>query len=174
MDLTTALSPEHDAPPRGLASLGLLLASFAAVTLVAALGGALTALGLGPWYDALPKPAWNPPAWVFGPVWTTLYAMQAVAAWLVVRAGWRGSGVRTALGLHALQLALQVAWSGVFFALRSPAGGVVVILALVVTFALTTAAFRRVHPLAAALMLPTLAWVLFATALNLAIAISAR
>jgi tryptophan-rich sensory protein len=165
---------EHAAPPRPLASIGLLAASFAAVTLVAALGGALTALGLGPWYDALPKPAWNPPAWVFGPVWTTLYALQAIAAWLVARAGWRAPGVRTALGLHALQLALQVAWSGLFFALRSPAGAVVVILAIVVAFALTTAAFRRVRPLAAALMLPTLAWVLFATALNLAIATGGR
>jgi len=140
------------------------------VTLVAALGGALTARGLGPWYDALQKPAWNPPAWVFGPVWTALYALQAVAAWLVARAGWDTPGVRTALGLHGLQLALQVAWSGAFFALRSPAAGVGVILAIVVAFALTAAAFRRVRPLAAALMLPTLAWVLFAAALNLAIA----
>ncbi len=165
-------TPTQDpAPPaRTVASLGLLVASLAAVTLVAALGGALTARGLGPWYDALQKPAWNPPAWVFGPVWTALYALQAVAAWLVARAGWDTPGVRTALGLHGLQLALQVAWSGAFFALRSPAAGVGVILAIVVAFALTAAAFRRVRPLAAALMLPTLAWVLFAAALNLAIA----
>ncbi len=163
-------STDDHTPASGRASLLWLLASFAAVTLVAALGGALTALGLGPWCDALPKPAWNPPAWVFGPVWTTLYALQAIAAWLVARAGWRAPGVRTALGLHALQLALQVAWSGVFFGLRAPAAAAVVIAAIVVTFALTTWAFRRVRPLAAALLLPTLAWVLFAAALNVAIA----
>ncbi len=158
------------APPRGFASLGLLGASFASVTLVAALGGALTARGLGPWYEALPKPAWNPPAWVFGPVWTVLYALQAVAAWLVSRAGWRAEGVRIAVTLHALQLALQVAWSGTFFALRAPSAAVVVIVAIVVTLALTTVAFRRVRSIAALLMLPTLLWVLFATALNVAIA----
>lgn len=162
------------APPRGFASLGLLGASFASVTLVAALGGALTARGLGPWYEALPKPAWNPPAWVFGPVWTVLYALQAVAAWLVLRAGWRERGVRIAIALHALQLALQVAWSGTFFALHAPAAAVVVIVAIVATLALTTVAFRRVRSIAGLLVLPTLLWVLFATALNVAIATGSR
>lgn len=167
---STAAPAQAPAAAGGLASLGLLAASFAAVALVAVLGSALTAAGLGPWYDALPKPAWNPPAWVFGPVWTTLYVLQAVAAWLVAREGLRAPGVPRALALHGLQLALQVAWSGTFFALRAPDAAVAVIVAIVLALALTAAAFHRVRPLAGALLAPTLAWVVFATVLNVAIA----
>ncbi len=162
-------APLPPGPPGPLASAALLATSIAAVLLVAALGGALTAAGLGPWYDALPKPSWTPPARVFGPVWTTLYALQAVAAWHVARVGWRAPGVRAALGLHAAQLALQVAWSGAFFALRAPGAAAAVIVALCAVFAAAAAAFWRVRPAAGLLMAPTLAWVGFATALNLAI-----
>lgn len=173
-DASPATPTTSPARLSGAASLAALGASIASVTAVAALGGALTAVGLGPWYDALPKPSWTPPSWVFGPVWTTLYALQAAAAWLVAREGPGAPGVRAALGLHGLQLGLQVAWSGAFFSLRSPAGGVAVIAALLVVFALAVAAFARVRPLAGALMAPTLAWASFAAALNVAIAAAVR
>lgn len=152
----------------GLGRAGTLLASLLAVTVVAALGGLLTNLGLGPWYDALPKPSWNPPAWVFGPVWTTLYALQAVAAWLVATSP--APGARRALACHGAQLALNVAWSGVFFALRSPRAAVLVLALVAAALVATVVSFRRVKPLAALLVAPTLAWVAFATALNVAIA----
>lgn len=168
IDATPRSGPGTARRPGGLASLGLLAASFGAVVVVAALGGALTALGLGPWYDGLPRPPWTPPAAVFGPVWTTLYVLQAIAAWLVAREG-AAPGVRRAITLHGLQLTLQVAWSGAFFALRSPAAALAVMAALLVAFAVTARAFARVRPLAGGLMTPTFAWACFAAALNLAI-----
>jgi len=111
---------------------------------------------------------WNPPNWVFAPVWSALYLMMAVAAWLVWRRAGFG-GASAALGLFAAQLIFNVAWSWLFFGLRSPGlafGGIVVlwvaIVATIVSFARTTAA-------AAWIMTPYLAWVTFASTLNLAI-----
>ncbi|MBX3472301.1 MAG: tryptophan-rich sensory protein [Planctomycetes bacterium] len=171
--MTTTIEAPRRARDTRHRRYGLLAASFGAVLVVSVAGILLTSLGLGPWYDALPKPAWTPPEAAFGPVWTTLYVLQAIAAWLVARAGWRTPGVRAGLGLYGLQLALQVAWSGTFFALRAPGAAVAVILALLVTLGLTTAAFARVRPLAAALLAPAVAWVAFAAALNVAIALRA-
>ena len=89
---------------------GFLVLCFA----VAGVGGMWTASSVGPWYQALQKPPFNPPGWVFGPVWTVLYAMMAVAAWLVWRkAGFAGAAVP--LAVFAVQLALNLAWSGLFF-----------------------------------------------------------
>ena len=108
------------------------------------------------------------PAWVFGPVWTALYLSMAIAAWLVWRrAGWPG-GAR-ALGLFAVQLALNAAWSPLFFGLRSPAAGLVDIAALWLAIAATVFAFFRIAPVAGALLVPYWLWVTFATALNAAI-----
>ena len=86
--------------------------------LAAGLGSLFTMVSLGSWYTALAKPSWNPPSWVFGPVWTVLYAMMAVAGWLVWRRG--GPGARTALQLFTVQLVLNVGWSAVFFGLQMP------------------------------------------------------
>jgi tryptophan-rich sensory protein len=116
----------------------------------------------------LSKPAWNPPAWLFGPVWTVLYLMMAIAAWLV----WRKmgfSGAAGAMGIFAVQLALNAAWSPLFFGLRNPAAGLVDIAALWIAVGVTLIAFWRVLPLAAVLLLPYWLWVSFATALNFAI-----
>jgi benzodiazapine receptor len=133
-----------------------------------AVGAVLTAAGVREWYPTLAKPAWTPPSWVFGPVWTLLYALMAVAAWLVWRrAGLRGG--RVPLGLFAAQLVLNAAWSGLFFALRNPAAALVDIVALWVLIAATVAAFARVSRTAALLLVPYLLWVTFAAALNAAI-----
>lgn len=132
--------------------------------LAAAAGGALTSLSVNGWYRTLAKPSWNPPDWVFGPVWTLLYALMAVAAWLVWRrSGWIGA--RLALTLFAVQLVLNVAWSGVFFGLQRPAAALVEILVLIAAIFVTLALFARHSSLAAALLAPYLAWTLFAAVL---------
>jgi len=133
----------------------------------------------GAWYAALEKPSWNPPAWVFGPVWTALYTMMAVAGWLVWRAPARGGGgggsatARStrgaALAVFALQLVLNAAWSWLFFGLHRPGLAFAEICALWLAILATTLLFWRVRPLAGGLLLPYLAWVSFAAALNLAL-----
>lgn len=136
-----------------------------------ALSGLATADSVRTWYPTLNKPPFNPPGWVFGPVWTALYAMMGIAAFLVWRLLGRGRDglVRAALLAFAIQLALNFAWSPVFFGARSILGGFIVILALLAAIAVTTLLFFRVNRVAGVLMLPYLAWVSFATVLNGAI-----
>jgi translocator protein len=118
----------------------------------------------GTWYAGLEKPPWNPPSWVFGPVWTTLYVLMGVAAWLV----WdrSGAGASAALTLFVVQLVLNAAWSWLFFGLQSPGLALIEIVVLWALIVATTMLFWRVRAGAGALMLPYLAWVTFATALN--------
>jgi translocator protein len=146
------------------AALGL--AAWLLVAFVPAAIGALFAPG--EWYRQLEKPAWTPPGWLFGPVWTALYALMGVAAWLV----WRRGGFAAAgpaLSLFFLQLALNAAWTPAFFGLRRPDLGLLVIVALWLAVVATTVAFWRHRPLAGALLLPYLGWISFAAALNLRI-----
>jgi tryptophan-rich sensory protein len=137
---------------------------------VAAFGGQFAP---GEWYAALEKPAWNPPSWVFAPVWTVLYAMMAVAGWLVWRAREperpRRSNRTAALGVFALQLVLNGAWSWLFFGLQRPGLAFAEIVALWLAILATVILFWRLRPLVGALLLPYLAWVGFAAALNLAL-----
>jgi benzodiazapine receptor len=119
------------------------------------------------WYVMLRKPEWNPPNWVFGPVWTALYSMMAISAWLT----WRRRSeypvaVRFALGWFGVQLVLNALWSWVFFAWRQPGWAFLEI--LILWFAIVKTIFwqRRVSPTAALLMVPYLAWVTFAATLN--------
>jgi tryptophan-rich sensory protein len=120
------------------------------------------------WFAQLAKPAWNPPAWVFGPVWTLLYAMMAVAAWLVWReGGWRAHG--RALSLFLLQWVLNALWTPLFFGLHRPGPAFADIVALWMALAITVVCFGRVRRMAGVLLLPYLAWVTFAAALNFAI-----
>ena len=132
----------------------------------AGIGSLLTTPSLRPWYEGLSKPRWNPPNWLFGPVWTILYLAMAIAAWLV----WRKVGLAAApMQLFLLQLLLNVAWSGLFFRLRSP--GLAFIEIVVLWFAIleTTIEFWRAVPAAGWLLLPYLIWVGYATALNFSI-----
>jgi tryptophan-rich sensory protein/uncharacterized protein YbjT (DUF2867 family) len=134
----------------------------------AALGGVFTASSAGDWYRTLRKPAWTPPDSVFGPVWSALYLTMGVASWLV----WlRSDSKRTrgALGLFGVQLALSVAWSGCCFGLRNPGLALAELGVLLVAIGATTVAFRRISPLAAALLVPYLAWSAFAAVLNASI-----
>jgi tryptophan-rich sensory protein len=132
------------------------------------IAGLVTAPAVADWYPTLTKPSWTPPPWAFPVVWPILYVMMGVAAWRVARAG-ASAARRRALGLFLLQLLLNGAWSFLFFGLRSPLLGLIDILLLLAAIAATILAFRRIDGIAAALMLPYLAWVAFATALNLEI-----
>lgn len=136
----------------------------------AALGAAWTMESVRGWYRTLRKPHLNPPDRVFGPVWTVLYLQMAISAWLVLR-GMSKRPERQPLGQAALaawgvQLALNVAWSGVFFAQQRITGGLYVIGALWAAIAICAALASRVTRLAGLLLLPYLAWVSFASYLN--------
>lgn len=140
-----------------------------AVAIASVLGNLATMPNIAGWYAGLDKPSFNPPNWVFGPVWTVLYVLMAFAAFRVARAdaGWPER--RGALVLFAVQLALNAAWSWAFFGFHSPAAGLVVIAGLWLSLAATIVAFWRIDRLAAACLIPYLAWVSFAAVLNGAI-----
>lgn len=133
-------------------------------------GGAASGLASPPgeWYASLAKPSWNPPNWIFGPVWTVLYAMIGVAGWRLWTRRAAPDGMR-ALQAFALQLALNFAWTPAFFGLQQPGLALAVIVALVGAIAATIACSWRVDRAAAMLLMPYMAWVSFATALNAAI-----
>ncbi len=152
-----SLSRSHDA-------LGLV--AFLALAFgVLLLGGGAVSLSFAEWYPALRKPAWTPPGWVFGPVWTLLYPMVAVAGWRA----WREGRGRKRLLLYLLQMALNAAWPWLFFAARRPALALVDAVALFAAVLAPAVAFWRVHRGAALLLVPYLGWVGFAVALNYAI-----
>lgn len=119
----------------------------------------------GPWYEALAKPSFNPPNWVFGPVWSILYVLIAVAGWLV----WRADRSSAAMKLWWLQLALNFAWSPVFFGLRQTGAALIVILFLLATILAFIAAAWRVESRASLIFFPYALWVAFATLLNASI-----
>jgi tryptophan-rich sensory protein len=135
---------------------------------VGALGGWVTADSVKTWYPTIAKPSFTPPNWLFGPVWTLLYVMMGVAAWRV----WRRASARMRRGplaLFGLQLALNLAWSVVFFGTHLIGGAVVVIVVLEAAILATLISFRNIDRIAAALLVPYALWVAFAAALNIAI-----
>ena len=123
---------------------------------------------MGDWYAALHKPSWNPPPWVFGPAWTFLYITMAVAAWVVWReGGWKAQ--RRALGLFIVQWFLNALWTPLFFGAHLPGVAFGEIVLLWLAIAATLVAFWRVKKAAGLLLVPYLAWVSFAAALNFTI-----
>jgi len=129
----------------------------------------ITASSVKDWYPTLVKPSWTPPNEIFAPVWTALYIAMGFAAWLVWKKDMRFAGVRAALILFVAQLALNFLWSFLFFGLRSPGLGLINIVMLLILLAMTIWAFFQQSRWAGIIMLPYLAWVGFATALNFAI-----
>lgn len=142
---------------------GFLAACFA----VSALGAWATAGSVDTWYQTLNKPAFNPPNWIFGPVWTALYVMIAVAGWRVWRR--RGFADRRAFAFYGLQLGLNLMWSIVFFGLQEVGAAFLELLVLWAAIAATLVLFWKHDKIAALLLAPYLAWVSFAGALNAAI-----
>ena len=147
----------------------LILAGFLILCFGAAASGArVTHVAVQTWYPTLRKPTWNPPAWIFGPVWTVLYLLMAVAAWCV----WQQTGRLTLagpLGIFLLQLLLNAAWSPLFFGLRNPLAGLIDVGLLWGAIGWTLITFWQVTPLAGALLIPYWLWVSFATVLNFVI-----
>ena len=144
------------------------LAGWFAITFVAAAIGAAASVNAGTFYTQLALPAWAPPTWVFGPVWTVLYLSIAIAAWLV----WRVNGfgpARTALTLFLAQLVFNSLWSWLFFGWHRGALAFADILLLLALIVVTLVAFFRERTLAGWLLVPYLLWVGFASVLNLAI-----
>jgi benzodiazapine receptor len=147
--------------------LGLILLVLVCFA-VAGIGSSATIPSIADWYAGLRKPGWTPPAWLFGPVWTALYLSMAVAAWLV----WRRvglSGAAVPLAVFGLQLALNLAWSIIFFGRNNIGLALVDIVLLWLAIVATIFAFRHVSVLAGWLLVPYLIWVTFAAALNFSI-----
>jgi translocator protein len=149
--------------------LGFGLLSFIAVAATSTVGQLATYPNLVPWYAGLVKPSFNPPNWVFGPVWTTLYLMMAFALWRILRLPEASAKRRWALGLFFVQLALNAAWSWMFFAANSPLLGLINIIPQILVIAATIVAFYRIDRMAGWSLVPLAAWVSFATILNFAI-----
>lgn len=149
--------------PRYLQALALL--GWLGLCYVAAAIGAVASVEAPAFYGELVQPSWAPPAWLFGPVWTTLYTLMAVAAWLV----WRAAPLaqtRVALALFLAQLAVNALWSWLFFAWQLGGWAFAEVLLLWALIAATIVAFWRFSRLAAVLLVPYLGWVSFAAALN--------
>ena len=147
-------------------SLGFI--GWALLTFTAAAVGAFASAEAAGFYAELARPPWSPPASVFGPVWSVLYALMAVSAWLVWREH-RFAGARTALVLFVVQLAANALWSWLFFALRRGDLAFAEVLILWCLIVATIVSFQRINSLAAILLYPYLAWSTFASALTFAI-----
>jgi translocator protein len=141
------------------------LIPFVLAVAVAALIGVLGVTGTAAEYQTLDQPSWAPPSWLFGPVWTILYAMIAVAGWLV----WRRTGWTRALTVYAVQLTLNAIWTPIFFGFGRYGLALADIIVLWVLIGATIWSFRPISRTAAWLLVPYWAWVTFATALNAAI-----
>lgn len=143
--------------------LGVLFLFLVVTLTVGFLAGAVTTPNIASWYSHLAKPSYNPPNWLFAPVWTSLYVLMAVAAWLV----WREKGFRTpVLGLWLVQLGLNFAWSFIFFGAHAPGPALAELALLWVAIFATLIGFGRIEKPAGWLLIPYLAWVSFAGVLN--------
>ena len=146
-----------------------LVISIVICQLAGVIGSVFTAKSVSTWYPALNKPVFTPPSWLFGPVWITLYALMGISLFLVWRGGLETSNARTAVGIFAIQLVLNAAWSLAFFGARSPLAGLIVILLLLAAIVLTIVRFYSISVPAGVLLVPYMVWVAFATVLNASI-----
>ncbi len=130
------------------------------------IGSVFTMPSITGWYAGIVKPAINPPAWIFGPVWTTLFVFMGIAAFLVWKKGLERQDVKIALSIFAGQLVLNTLWSIIFFGLHSPGGALIEIVFLWLAILATIIAFAKISKPAAWLLLPYILWVSFAGYLN--------
>jgi tryptophan-rich sensory protein len=157
----------HAVPSRAAQVAGF--AGWLALCFAASALGALASRDAGAFYAALTRPAWSPPAWLFGPVWSVLFLTMAVAAWLVWRVPHAGRWKSMALALFVAQLVANALWSWLFFAWHLGGAAFADVLLLWLLVAATIAAFWRIQPVAGMLLVPYLLWVTFASALNWAL-----
>jgi benzodiazapine receptor len=147
----------------------ILVVALVVSLLPGVIGSVFTAPAIPIWYAGLVKPSFNPPDWLFGPVWTALYLMMGIALFLVVKNGMKERQVRIAVALFLAQLFLNGLWSYIFFGLRSPGWALVEIIVLWIFILLTIVACFRVSRAAGWLLVPYILWVTFAAVLNGAI-----
>ncbi len=146
-----------------------LAAAILVCELVGIIGGIFTFSAIPTWYAGLNKPSFSPPNWLFGPVWTILYALMGIAVFLVWKKGFEKKEVRFAIGVFSLQLALNFLWSFLFFGMKNPGLAFVEIILLWVVIGATIWEFKKIAPKAAWLLLPYWIWVSFAALLNFAV-----
>lgn len=146
-----------------------LFVAIVGVQLVGVIGAGFTTSSIDSWYSGLIKSSLNPPNWIFGPVWITLYLIMAFSAYMVWVNGIENNRVRLALGFFIFQLVLNSLWSVVFFGAENPGGAIFVIGALWLSIVATMFTFARVSMLAMWLLLPYWLWVSFAVYLNFSI-----
>ena len=164
MDSSTTLERDSVIEPAAPSTRRDLLALFALLSLVAlSLGGWLTSLGFGGWYDELKKPPFQPPSWLFSPVWTTLFTLLAIATWRVAR---QGAVARTALVAYALQLVLNVLWSLFFFTLHETGWALINIALLDALVLAMVFLYGRIDRMAGWFIVPYAVWLGLATAIN--------
>lgn len=157
-----ASTPNRPTPAQDLIGL----AAFVVLCLaVSGIGGAITATSVDTWYQALKKPSFNPPDWVFAPVWTSLYVLMAIAGWRVWRQA-RMAGAWRALAVFAVQLGLNLGWSSLFFGLRRIDLALLEIAVLLLVIVANTVLFWRIDRWAGLLFLPYVFWVAYAAVLN--------
>lgn len=161
--------PSNDVRQRSRQRDALGAAGFLLAVAVAAVLGSIAASSSSEQYQQLRQPSWAPPSWLFGPTWTVLYILIAISGWLVWRTAGSFSNARTELAVYFGQLVLNAAWTPLFFAARLHGPAAIEIVVLVVAIVITTVLFFRRNRLAGVLLLPYLAWTLFATALNISI-----
>ncbi len=148
-----------------------LIISVIGCELVGFLGTPFTISAIPTWYATLHKPFFAPPNWIFGPVWTLLYFLMGVAFYLIWKQGWKKKKVKMAGMYFLAQLALNFLWTPIFFGLRAPLPGLIVIVAIWVFIVMTMKKFYPLSRLAFYLLVPYLLWVSFATLLNAAIVV---
>ncbi|HMZ31423.1 MAG: TspO/MBR family protein [Methanomicrobiales archaeon] len=145
---------------------GILIGSVLLCNCAGLLGSLFTTTGPGSWYSTLIKPAFNPPAWIFAPVWTLLYILMGISLYLVIMEGIKGRDVRIPLLVFTIQLILNILWSYAFFGLESTFFGLLVIILLWISIVATMILFYPVRKAAAWLLVPYILWVSFATLLT--------
>ena len=145
---------------------GILIGSVLLCNCASLLGSLFTTTGPGSWYSTLIKPTFNPPAWIFAPVWTLLYILMGISLYLVIMEGMKGRDVRIPLLVFTIQLILNLLWSYAFFGLESTFFGLLVIILLWISIVATMILFYPVRKTAAWLLVPYILWVSFATLLT--------
>lgn len=146
-----------------------LIISILVCQLAGLIGSIFTRASVSSWYVSLSKPSFTPPSWVFGPAWITLYVLMGISAFLVWSKGFNNREVKAALIIFGIQLILNALWSAAFFGLRSPFGGLIVIVILWLAILVTILRFLNISTAAGLLLVPYILWVSFAAVLNLSL-----
>lgn len=168
----TSEAQPHGAETRSRKPMNAGLAALLAIGLVALAGGVgnmATMPNIPTWYAGLNKPSFNPPNWIFGPVWGLLYLTIAYAFWRILRLNPGTPGRTRAIAVWLIQMALNAFWSVAFFGMHNPKLGLVVVIALEIAILATIVLFRRLDPPAGWILVPYACWVAFASALNASI-----